>query len=104
MMRLIEQPPGTGDLYETGQLRGAVHYSLNVYQQYEGQEQAVTGVQHIEGRLTPAGPIDLFELWSRGAELILRMSDGRALNFQLRDDHGNIILNGSLVHGELLNS
>ena len=98
MMRLIEQPTGTGDLYEYGQLRGAVHYSLNVYQQYdEGQEQAVTSVQHIEGRLTPAGPINLFELWNRGAELILRMSDGRALNFQLRDDHGNIILNASLV-------
>ena len=98
MMRLIEQPTGTGDLYEHGQLRGAVHYSLNVYQQYdEGQDQAVPGVQHIEGRLTPAGPIDLFELWSRGAELILRMPDGRALNFELRDDHGNIILNGRLV-------
>ena len=35
MMRLIEQPTGTGDLYEHGQLRGAVHYSLNVYQQYD---------------------------------------------------------------------
>ena len=41
--------------------------------------------------------IDLRDLWSRGAELILKMSDGRALNFQLRDDDGNIVLNGSIT-------
>ncbi len=98
MMRLIDQPTGTGEVYENGQFRGPVHYSLNVYQQYdEGRDEAVIGVQHIEGRITPAAMIDLRDLWSRGAELILKMSDGRALNFQLRDDDGNIILNGSLT-------
>ena len=98
MMRLIGQPSGTGDVYENGQLLGTVHYSLNVYQQYdEGRDQAGTGVQHIEGRITPAGTINMLDLWSRGADLILKMSDGRALNFQLRDDRGNIILNGSLT-------
>jgi hypothetical protein len=45
-----------------------------VYQPYdEGRSQAVTGVQHIEGRLTPIGTIDLLDLWSRGAELILKI-------------------------------
>lgn len=98
MMRLIDQPAGTGDLYENGEFRGPVHYSLNVYQQYdEGRDEAVVGVQHIEGRITPAGTIDLCDLRSRGAELLLKLSDGRALHFQLRDDDGNITLNGSLT-------
>ena len=98
MMRLIGQPSGIGDVYENGQLLGTVHYSLNVYQQYdEGRDQAGTGVQHIEGRITPAGKIDLRDLWSRGADLLLTLSDGRALHVQLRDDRGNIILNGSFA-------
>ena len=63
MMRLIDQPTGTGDVYENGQFRGPVHYSLNVYQQYdEGRDEAVIGVQHIEGRITPAGTIDRLDL------------------------------------------
>jgi hypothetical protein len=56
MMRLIDQPTGTGDLYENGQFRGPVHYRLNVYQQYdEGRDEAVVGVQHIEDRIGPPG-------------------------------------------------
>ena len=98
MMRLIDQPTGTGDLYENGQFRGAVHYRLNVYQQYdEGRDEAVVGVQHIEGRITPAGTIELCDLRSRGGELLLKMSDGRALHFQLRDDDSKIRLKGSLA-------
>jgi hypothetical protein len=98
MMRLIDQPAGTGDLFENGQFRGSVHYSLNVYQQYdEGREEAVVGVQHIEGRITPGGTLDLRDLRRRGAEVLLKMSDGRALHFQLRDDEGNITLNGRLT-------
>lgn len=99
MMRLIDQPTGTGDLYENGELRGPVHYSLNVYQQYdEGRDEAGVGVQHIEGRITPAGTLDLRDLRSRGAELLITMSDNRALRFRLRDDDGNITLNGRLTH------
>ena len=98
MMRLIDQPTGTGAVYENGQFLGAVHYSLNVYQQYdEGQDKAGTGVQHIEGRITPAGTIDLRHLWSRGAELTLKMVDGRSLTIQFRDDQGTIILNGTIT-------
>jgi hypothetical protein len=98
MMRLIDQPTGTGDLYEGGRLRGRVHYHLNVYQHYdEGRDEAVVGVQHIEGRITPGGTIDLCDLRSRGEELLLKMSDGRALRFQHRDDDGNITLNASLA-------
>ena len=60
MMRLIEQPTGTGEVFEHGRLGGTVHYALNVYQQYdEGQDEAVAGVQHIEGRLTSSGPIEI---------------------------------------------
>ena len=93
MMRLIDQPTGTGDLYEHGQCRGPVHYRLNVYQQYdEGGDEAIGGVQHIEGRITPAGTLDLADLRRRGAELRLHMSDGRALHFQLCDDAGHIRL------------
>jgi hypothetical protein len=91
MMRLIDQPAGTGDLYENGQFRGPVHYTLNVYQQYdEGRDEAVGGVHHIEGRITPAGTIDLAVLKSRGAELLLKMADGRAIHFELRDADGTI--------------
>jgi len=97
-MRLIEQPTGTGEVFEHGRLGGTVHYALNVYQQYdEGQDEAVAGVQHIEGRLTSNGSIESPDLWSRGAELELRLSDGRTLTFQLRDAHGNVIVNGRLT-------
>jgi hypothetical protein len=45
MMRLIEQRTATGEVFERGRLRGTIHYTLNVYQQYdEGQDDAVTGV------------------------------------------------------------
>jgi len=37
------------------------------------------------------------DLRSRGAELLLKMSDGRALHFQLRDDDGKIRLKDSLA-------
>jgi hypothetical protein len=57
MMRLIEQPTGTGEVFEHARLRGSVYYTLNVYQQYdEGQDEAVTGVQHIESHKQPPTP------------------------------------------------
>jgi hypothetical protein len=60
MMRLIEQPTGTGEVFEHARLRRSVYYTLNVYKQYdEGQDEAVTGVQHIEGRLTSSGPVEI---------------------------------------------
>jgi len=98
MMRLIEQPTGTGDVCRNDQPLGAVHYTLNVYQQYdEGQDEAVPSVNHIEGRIVPAGMIDLVDLWRRGAELLLKMSDGRSLTFRFRDDRGTIVLNGNIT-------
>ena len=100
MMRLIEQPTGTGEVFEHGRLRGTVHYALNVYQQYdEGHDEAVAGVQHIEGRLTSTGPTEISNLCNRDVELELRLSDGRTLTFQLRDAHGNITVNGHLTSG-----
>jgi hypothetical protein len=75
-----------------------VHYALNVYQQYdEGQDEAVAGVQHIEGRLASTGPTEIHDLWDRGLELELHLSDGRTLTFQLRDAQGNITVNGHLT-------
>ena len=68
------------EVFERGRLRGTVHYTLNVYQQYdEGQDEAVTGVRHIEGHLTSSGPVEIPDTWSRGAELELRaaQTDGR---------------------------
>jgi hypothetical protein len=92
MMRLIDQPSGTGDLRENDHLWGAVHYSLNVYQQYASQpDEVVRSRLHIEGHITPAGTIDMGDLWSRGAQLVLHLSDGRTLTFQIRDDRGKII-------------
>lgn len=65
-------------MYENGQFRGAVHYRLNVYQPYdEGRSQAVTGVQHIEGRLTPIGTIDLLDLELAGNRDIPRRGEDR---------------------------
>lgn len=92
MMRLIDQPSGTSDLHENDHLRGAVHYSLNVYQQYaEHPDEVVASRPHIEGHITPAGTIDMCDLWSRGAHLMLDLTDGRTLTFQIRDDRGHIM-------------
>ncbi len=98
MMRLIDQPTGIGELYEDGRRLGTVHYNLNVYQQYdEGADRAVAGVQHIEGRVTAADKVDLLELSGRSAQLLLKLSDGRTVNFQIRDDLGNIVANESMT-------
>ena len=98
MMRLIDQPTGTGDLYEDDRRLGTVHYNLNVYQQFdEGADRAGGGVQHIEGRLTAADQVDLIELSARNAKLLLRLSDGRTMNFQIRDGLGNVVANESLT-------
>ena len=98
MMRLIDQPTGTGELYEDDRRLGAVHYSLNVYQQFdESADRAVAGVQHIEGRVTAADQVDLLELSGRSAQLLLKLSDGRTVHFQIRDDRGNIVANDSMT-------
>src|SRR5919201_6907884 len=93
--RLIDQPSGYGEVYEGEEPRGAVRYSLSVYQSYGSErEQTTPGIVEIIGRLDPTGSMNLAELFERRADLTLLLTDGRRLDVQLRDARGNVVAIG----------
>jgi hypothetical protein len=68
-----------------------VHYHLAVYQHFsEAGHESVPANLEVEGRIIPVERLDLAELHRRGSELILRLSDGRALDFSMTDGQGRI--------------
>jgi len=91
MQRLVEQPTENGDVFRGAVRLGRVHYHLAVYQHFsEAEEEAVPANLEVEGRLAPLDALDLADLHRRGSELTLRLADGRALDFSLIDDAGQI--------------
>jgi hypothetical protein len=70
---------------------GRAHYHLSVYQHFsDAENEAVPANIEVEGRIVPLEEIDLTVLHSRGAELTLRLSDGRALDFSITGEDGRI--------------
>jgi hypothetical protein len=91
MQRLIEQPVGTGDVLEADSYLGRVHYHLAVYQHFSDKEgEQVPANLEVEGRVTPVDDLNVKELRTRGTEMTLRLTDGRALDFRIVHEDGTI--------------
>lgn len=101
MQRLVEQPTDTGDIFEGAVRLGRVHYHLSVYQHFsDAEDESVPANLDVEGRIAPVDEVDLLEIHRRSAELTLRLSDGRALDFSITDDEGRIRSTGRGLHRE----
>ena len=100
MQRLIEQPADDGDVLEAATYIGRVHYHLSVYQRFADDNEAVPADLVVEGRITPLDDLDLPDLHRRGAELTLRMADGRTLEFSVGNENGVIRSTGRGLHAQ----
>jgi hypothetical protein len=100
MQRLVEQPADDGDVLDGTTYIGRVHYHLSVYQHFSEADEPVPADLVVEGRITPIDGLDLTELHRRGSELILRLADGRALDFSIGNEEGAIRSTGRGLHME----
>jgi hypothetical protein len=99
MQRLVEQPTEDGDVFAGWVCLGRVHYHLSVYQHFSDAEgETVPADLTVEGRLVPRDRLDLLD--HRGAELTLRLADGRRLDFSVVDDAGRIRSTGRGLYRE----
>jgi hypothetical protein len=89
MQRLIEQPTGNGELVLRGVPLGRVHYHLAVYHHFADGTDPMPAHHVVEGRVV-AESIDLVELQHAGAEVTLRLADGRALDLRITHEDGTI--------------
>ena len=93
-MRLTEQLEGTAQVFERDTSRGDVRYHVRVYQQYPDGDGAPSATQQrLEGSVSalPGSSFDPIDVWRRGADLALRLEDGRMLEFQLSSSAGALI-------------
>jgi hypothetical protein len=86
-MRLIEQCTGTGDLMRHDHFIERVDYDFSVFQGTLGEGGLpVPGLRRLEGSINlPGGAQDLV-----GADLILRLEDGRHLGITVSSADGRI--------------
>ena len=91
MQRLIEQPAAEGDVLEGTIPRGRVHYHLDVYQHFadEGNDPVPPNLD-VEGHVTALDLFDVARFHQSGAELTLRLADGRLLDFRIVNEDGLI--------------
>src|SRR5258708_2972641 len=100
MMRLIEQLEGTGSVSDRNRVLGDVRYHVRVYQQFhEPGQNLIQGERRIEGLVTAVAgsSFNVFGVWQRGADLVLRLEGGRALEFQIRSSDGSLIATSRFV-------
>jgi hypothetical protein len=89
-LRLIEQREGVGELLKGGVLLRQVQYRFSRYQgMLEGSGMPVPGLHRIEGSVD--FPLADEQAHLLGAELTLRLEDGRSLNVTLADRQGRIL-------------
>jgi hypothetical protein len=91
MQRLIEQPVAEGDVLQGTVYQGRVHYHLGVYQHFSDEDgESVPPNLEVEGRITAIDRFDVAWLQQSGAELTLRLADGRMLDFRIINEDGSI--------------
>jgi hypothetical protein len=88
MVKLIEECAGTGDLLLRSQVLRQVRYQLRVFQGMSGNGMPIPALRTIEGSLDFGGPQASSDLV--GAELILKLEDGRKIGITIADADGGI--------------
>lgn len=88
MVKLIEECTGTGDLLLKSQVLRQVRYQLKVFQGLAANGLPVPTLRTIEGSLDFGGPQASSDLV--GAELILKLEDGRKIGIRIADGDGGI--------------
>ena len=89
MVRLIEECTGTGDLLLRSQVLRQVRYQIKVFQgMFEGNGLPIPGQRTIEGSIDFGDPQASGELV--GAELTLKLEDGRKIGIKIADADGAI--------------
>jgi hypothetical protein len=74
---------------------------LSVYRRFSHVEDVpVSAALEVEGRITALDALDLMAVNQRGADLTLRLSDGRLLDFSMVDGMGTIRSTGRGLHRE----
>ena len=88
MVKLIEECAGTGDLLLKSQVLRQVRYQLKVFQGMAANGLPVPLLRTIEGSLDFGDPQASSDLV--GAELILKLEDGRKIGIKIADADGGI--------------
>ena len=88
MVKLIEECTGTGDLLLRNQVLRQVRYQLRVFQGMSANGMPIPALRTIEGSLDFGDPQASSDLV--GAELILKLEDGRKIGIRIADADGGI--------------
>jgi hypothetical protein len=88
MVKLVEECAGTGDLLLESQVLRQVRYQLKVFQVMAGNGLPIPALRTIEGSLDFGDPRASSDLV--GAELILKLEDGRQIGITIADAVGGI--------------
>ena len=100
MSYVVERLSGTGTLSDNGKDLGEVDYDLVVYQETNeittlgGRVHSVEGHRQITGSISPLAKQDFFDLWQRGARLVLTLDDGRIWECLLGEPGGKLSSRG----------
>jgi hypothetical protein len=100
MQRLIEQPSGTGELLVDRMPVARVHYALSVYRQFP-EDGSAGGLTHleVEGRIRALDDLDVAALGPVDVDFVLRLEDGRLLDFAFTTGDGAIHSTGRSLSG-----
>ena len=88
MVKLIEECVGTGDPLLKSHVLRRVRYQLKVFQGMAGNGMPIPALRTIEGSLDFGDPQASGDLI--GAELILKLEDGRRIGITIADADGGI--------------
>ena len=88
MVKLIEECAGTGALLLKSQVLRQVRYQLKVFQGMAGNGMPIPTLRTIQGSLDFGDPQASGDLV--GAELILKLEDGRQIGITIADADGGI--------------
>jgi hypothetical protein len=92
-MKLVEECMGTGELLRDGQTIQPIGYRVRRYQgMSEGSGMPIPGLFRIEGSIQTTAGENLPD-WI-GANLGLKLEDGRVLGITIVDNAGNILSEG----------
>src|SRR5688572_9128990 len=92
-LKLVEECAGVGELLRSGEPLRRVRYRISRYQgMLEGSGMPIPGLHRVEGSIDLEAAGDVANLV--GAELTLRLEDGRAIGITLADAHGRVITEG----------